>query len=88
MIYNLTALKDTTIFSNYPINNTGHDTALVLLNKDKDIYSRILIKFNHQSIVNVLPQNANAQYFLKLFLAQSFNITSNHKISIYPLMEQ
>ncbi len=47
MIYNLTALKDTTIFSNYPINNTGHDTALVLLNKDKDIYSRILIKFNH-----------------------------------------
>jgi hypothetical protein len=91
-IYKIFPDKDASIYSSYPIKNTGLDEIL-----DLSIYdsisntgevSRILISFTNSEIQDILTNkiaSSNYKAYLKLFLANANEIPLNYTIYCHPI---
>ena len=86
--YSFFPTKDTTIYENTPLLNTGIDEILELQKTGYDS-SRILIDFNINDIADFISTNniANKEFYLKLFTVDSKEIPINYTIEVYPLAE-
>lgn len=83
--------KDTCIHSAYPYVNEGKDSILEISSMVKnDSYaagaSRILMKFPLESIYS-LPGNNDYKVFLKLLLADSYNLPDQYSLIVNPLSQ-
>lgn len=96
-IYKIFPEKDTTIYSYYPLLNTGRDEILELSNilsyplLTNNVHSsRILIKFPSDQISDIISNYVSGSTFksyLKLFLANADSIPLDYTIFCYPLSQ-
>lgn len=98
-IYKLFPSYDTTLYSQYPDQNTGLDSILEVFNKTHNtdpLYiseaevARTLISFDSTEIADVIEDiisGSQWQANLKLFNAKTTGITADSKIYIYPLAQ-
>lgn len=92
-IYKIFPEKDATVYSQYPVKNTGLDEILEISLYDNSILSRgevsrALIKFPTSEILDVfsdLASGSNYSASLKLFLANASEIPLEYKIYANPL---
>jgi hypothetical protein len=94
-VYKLFPEKDTTIYSAYPVMNTGLDAILEVSNTVPSIapsprVARALVQFNQdeiEDVVNNKISGANWSGSLKLFIAQAQGINLDTIIKTYPASE-
>ena len=94
-VYKLFPEKDTTIYSAYPVMNTGLDAILEVSNTVPSIapsprVARALVQFNQDEIEDVINNKisgANWSGSLKLFIAQAQGINLDTIIKTYPASE-
>jgi len=98
-IYKLFPAYDTTLYSQYPDQNTGLDPILEVFNKTHNtdpLYiseaevARTLISFDSTEIADVIEDIISGlqwQANLKLFNAKTTGVTTDSKIYIYPLAQ-
>lgn len=94
-IYKLFPEKDSTIYSDLPLMNTGRDEILELRNEDNSLtglyngVSRIVIKFTQSQIedlvTNVIGNGTDFSASLKLYLATADNLPLSFNIECYPI---
>jgi hypothetical protein len=94
-VYKLFPEKDTTMYSAYPVMNTGLDAILEVSNTVPSIapsprVARALVQFNQDEIEDVINNKisgANWSGSLKLFIAQAQGINLDTIIKTYPASE-
>jgi hypothetical protein len=96
-IYKIFPEKDTTVYSFYPVKNTGRDEILEISNNQNSLtsstygeVSRVLIKFSTSDILNVLNNKVGNSQFsasLKLYNAFSTAIPLDYTLYCYPLSQ-
>jgi hypothetical protein len=98
-VYKIFPEKDATIYSEYPLKNTGIDEILELdlaFNNDTPSglsgsliteTSRYLIKFPDSSIDNIINNRVSGSFktYLKLFLAHASKIPLDYTLECYPI---
>jgi hypothetical protein len=93
-IYKLFPSKDATIYSQYPVMNTGRDeileTSLEVNGTPSSLpqTSRILIQFDSEEITNLFSTKINNAVWesnLRLFTANTEGLNSSTTLEIYPL---
>lgn len=91
-VYKIFPEKDATLYSYYPITNTGIDEILEISTfksiKDTSEVSRTLIKFSTEEIKNVIQNkvaNNNYAAYLKLYLASANEIPLDYTIHAHPV---
>lgn len=90
-VYKLFPEKDATIYSEYPVKNTGLDEILevsTFYNTTNPEVSRTLIKFSQEELENVLQQKVGDDpynVYLRLFLADASGINAENTLEVYAL---
>jgi hypothetical protein len=92
-VYKIFPEKDATIYSYYPLTNTGIDEILEVSTYESTFQgtrqaSRALIKFSTSEIVDAITNKVSGssyKAFLKLYLATASEIPTNYKIECYPV---
>lgn len=93
-IYKLYPLQDNTLYSGNPSINAGIDPILEIANTVNSFGTndvrRCIIQFNQHDINNIINNKISGSYYdvyLKLYNAESHNITGEFNIELYPLAE-
>ena len=90
-VYKLFPEKDATIYSGYPVKNTGLDEILEIstfYNTTTPEVSRALIKFSQDELENVIQQKIGDDpysIYLKLFLADVSGLNADTTLEVYAL---
>ncbi len=90
-VYKLFPEKDATIYSEYPVKNTGLDEILevsTFYNTTNPEVSRALIKFSQEELENVIQQKVGDDpynVYLRLFLADASGINAENTLEVYAL---
>jgi hypothetical protein len=91
-IYKLFPKKDTTIYSAYPVMNTGLDPILEISTIPYNTYyeypqvSRILIQFNDEELEDIKNnkiENKDWEAYLKVFSSNISNLSTNTQVDIF-----
>ena len=87
-VYKLFPTKDTTIYSRYPVQNTGLDS-IIETSVDIEAYlSRYLIQFSQDEINSLLDdrvETSSLQVDLKCFICNIENLNTTTTLEIYPV---
>ena len=94
-VYKLFPEKDTTIYSAYPVMNTGLDAILEVSNTVPSItpsprVARALVQFNQDEIEDVIDNKISGSSWssnLKLYIAEAQGINLGTTIKAYPISE-
>ena len=93
-VYKIFPLQDTTLYSSYPLMNTGLDAICEvsnLFNLDGNpTVSRYITQFDNNEIKDIIDRIGDKQYdvFLKNFIATAQGINLNTSLEIRPLAQQ
>jgi hypothetical protein len=94
-VYKIFPTQDTTLYSSYPLMNTGLDAILEVSNKlnidGNPGVARYLVQFDQDEIQDIKNNKiGNNQYdiYLKNFIAEAQGINQNTKLEILPLAQQ
>jgi len=93
-VYKIFPIQDTTLYSSYPLMNTGLDAICEAFNTlDIDgnpSVSRYLIQFDNNEIKDIVDKIGENQYdvFLRNFIATAQGISLNASLEILPLAQQ
>ena len=93
-VYKIFPSQDATLYSHYPIMNTGLDAINEIFSSldisNNPSISRFLIKFNNDEISDVLNnkvQSSSFDVFLNNFIATANGISSNYILETWPLAQ-
>jgi hypothetical protein len=93
-VYKIYPEKDATIYSAYPLLNTGLDQILEIQNtpsssNDNPQVSRFLITFPISEIRDVINNEVTGAYktYLKLFIANATSLPDNYTLDFYPVSQ-
>ena len=93
-VYKLFPLQDTTIYSSYPLMNTGLDAICEVFNiltPDGALsVSRYLMQFDNNEIKDIVNKIGEKEYdvFLRNFISTAQGVNSNVSLEIRPLAQQ
>lgn len=91
-VYKLFPEKDATLYSEYPVMNTGIDEIIEATTADaidggQPVVSRIVLKFNQSQITDILTNHATntPSAFLRLFMAKVEGLSQDTLMYCYPI---
>jgi hypothetical protein len=93
-VYKIFPTQDATIYSSYPLMNTGLDAMCEVSNtlnfEGNPTVSRYIMKFDNDEIKDIINKIGDAQYdvFLRNFIATAQGISLDTSIEIRPLAQQ
>ena len=93
-VYKIFPTQDTTLYSSYPVMNTGLDAILEVSNKlnssDTPFVSRYLVQFDNQEIQDIINnkiQDNSYDIYLKNFIAEAQGVNLNISLEILPVAQ-
>ena len=93
-VYKIFPTQDTTLYSQYPLMNTGLDAILEVSNKldssNNPSVSRYLIQFSNQEIQDIINDKIDGNIYdvyLKNFIAEAQGLNQNTFLEILPLAQ-
>jgi hypothetical protein len=93
-VYKIFPTQDTTLYSEYPLMNTGLDAILEVSNKlgtdGNPKVSRYLVQFDQEEIQNILTNKINGNeysIFFKNFIAEVQGLNQNTSLEILPIAQ-
>jgi hypothetical protein len=93
-VYKIFPEKDTTVYSAYPLTNTGFDQILEIQNEmsssnNSAQVSRFLITFPTSQIQDVINNEVTGTYrtFLKLFVANATSLPDDYTLNFYAVSQ-
>jgi len=93
-VYKIFPEKDTTVYSAYPLTNTGLDQILEIQNEmsssnNNAQVSRFLVTFPTSQIQDVINNEVTGAYktYLKLFIANATSLPDDYTLNFYPVSQ-
>jgi hypothetical protein len=93
-VYKIFPSQDTTLYSGYPLMNTGLDSILeisnILNSAGSPTVSRYLTQFDNEEIQDIISNKINGnlyQIYLKNFIATAQGISTDTSLEIYPIAQ-